>query len=321
MKKYASTFVFFCLISTLTVALNGCGGSGGSGDPDNKDDAPKPAAGFNSEQTVGSLSFDFEHSSQSWSSYGVITSTSPNYARSGSSSLAITQRQANDYGTKRRIHQAGETLLQAGRTYIIRGYLKQPNASASLSRTYTLSTITGTSPDYTDISRILVNGSEWHLFRGYFMPNSDQLAQDISLLINSDGTEDFYLDDISLSETRYTPDHQGTPLKASGNQLVDAAGKSVRLRGINLIAYADDETETFERWQRHSYFNVDRQDFHDIKAMGFNSVRLAIWYHAFESNSAPGVWLESGFNWLNIMLGWAKEAGVSVVLDMHAPQG
>lgn len=128
-KKYASTFVFFCLISTLTVALNGCGGSGGSGDPDNKDDAPKPATGFNSEQTVGSLSFDFEHSSQSWSSYGVITSTSPNYARSGSSSLAITQRQANDYGTKRRIHQAGETLLQAGRTYIIRGYLKQPNAS------------------------------------------------------------------------------------------------------------------------------------------------------------------------------------------------
>lgn len=326
MKNFVRGVVFFCLVGTFSAVLSGCGGSDGGGssggdDQPHTSESDPDSSAFNSEQLVGSFSFGFESPDTDWYSYGVTTAPRSNYARSGSQSLGITQRQANYYGAKHLLHQPADSTLEAGQTYIIRGYLKQPDASESLSRTYTLSMITGTTPDYTDISRILVNGSEWHLFRGYFTPTSDQLAQDISLLINSDGTEDFYIDDISLSETRYTPNHQGTPIKASGNQLVDATGKSVRLRGINLIAYADDETEAFERWQRHSYFNVDRQDFHDIKAMGFNSVRLAIWYHAFESDSAPGVWLESGFNWLNIMLGWAKEAGLQVVLDMHAPQG
>lgn len=320
------------LIGLALGLLTACGESDNSSqDADTySENSNQSSSGFISEQTLAGLSFTFEHSTQNWNSYGVTTSTNSNYARSGSQSLAITHRDAHYYGSKYLLHEsANPSALEAGKTYIIRGYLKQPDASTSRSNSYSLSLITGTTPHYTDISRVLVNGSEWHLFRGFFTPTEDLLNHDISLLINSDnpsdssrdGSDDFYLDDITVSETLYAPDPQGSPLKASGATLTDAQSTPVRLRGINVIAYADDESETFERWQRYSYFNVDRQDFHNIKAMGFNSIRLAIWYYAFEDDSAPGAWQETGFNWLDIMLGWAKEAGLYVVLDMHAPQG
>lgn len=64
-----------------------------------------------------------------------------------------------------------------------------------------------------------------------------------------------------------------------------------------------------------------RESYRELAQMGFNSVRFYLNYGLFEDDNKPYVYKESGFEWIDKNLAWAKENGMRIVLNMHYPQG
>jgi len=133
-------------------------------------------------------------------------------------------------------------------------------------------------------------------------------------------------------------------LQVMGNHIVDSRGKRVRLRGFclggwlnmeNFMAGYPGAESGFRRavmevlgearaaffFERYLHYFVSEADFHFIKSLGCNLVRVAFNYRHFESDEDPGHYKEAGFTWLDKVIGWASDAGVYVVLDFHAVQG
>jgi endoglucanase len=127
----------------------------------------------------------------------------------------------------------------------------------------------------------------------------------------------------------------------SGTQLIDGTGHPLMLRGTNLGNWLVQEgylfhldggpqsareiealtnellgpevAEKFWRAYRDRY--VTRDDIQFLKRVGFNSIRVPIHYKYFESDGSEG------FTLLDRVIEWAREAGLYVVIDMHAAPG
>ncbi len=126
-----------------------------------------------------------------------------------------------------------------------------------------------------------------------------------------------------------------------GARLVDGQGKTLMLRGTNLgnwmvregymfhfeggsqsareIAALANELlgpEAAEKfWKAYVDRYVTRDDIQFLKRAGFNSVRVPIHYKYFESDNADG------FAMLDRVVEWSREAGLYVVIDLHAAPG
>ena len=127
---------------------------------------------------------------------------------------------------------------------------------------------------------------------------------------------------------------------AQGKELIGIDGKPLMLRGINLgnwflpegymfrfdhgpssareidALFRDlagpDATDRFWREWRENY--ISREDIQLIRKAGFNSVRIPLHHALFVENGA-------GFPTLDRVIGWCREAGIAVVLDLHAAPG
>jgi hypothetical protein len=133
-------------------------------------------------------------------------------------------------------------------------------------------------------------------------------------------------------------------LSVQGNRIVDAQGRSVRLRGTcpggwmnmedfingypgsehtlraemaNVLGAAKAEF-FFERLLDH-FFSED--DIAFLKQLGATVVRLPLNYRHFEDDRAPFTYREAGFNRLGQVLRWCEKHGLYVILDLHAVQG
>jgi len=102
------------------------------------------------------------------------------------------------------------------------------------------------------------------------------------------------------------------PLQASGGRFVDAAGRTVILRGINVNGLGDYYQA---RADVPSNTPLKRADFDRIAALGLNSVRLLVTWSRLEPQ--PGVHNEAYLAEIRQAVGWARDAGLKVVLDMH----
>ena len=126
-----------------------------------------------------------------------------------------------------------------------------------------------------------------------------------------------------------------------GAQLVDGQGHPFMLRGTNLgnwlvregyMFHFDDGPQstreiegltnellgpTAARKFWHDYMDsyVTRDDIQFIKRVGFNSIRIPLHYKYF----LPGD--NEGFALLDRVIGWSREAGIYVILDMHCAPG
>jgi endoglucanase len=126
-----------------------------------------------------------------------------------------------------------------------------------------------------------------------------------------------------------------------GARLVDGQGKTLMLRGTNLgnwmvregymfhfeggpqsareIAALANELlgpEAAEKfWKAYLDRYVTRDDIQFLKRAGFNSIRVPIHYKYFDSDNAEG------FALLDRVVEWSREAGLYVVIDMHAAPG
>jgi endoglucanase len=103
-------------------------------------------------------------------------------------------------------------------------------------------------------------------------------------------------------------------LRVSGDQIVDAEGHPVTLRGIafgNRVRdnVADPRTDHDER------------DYGRLRTLGMNTARFSMNALSFEDPSRPGEYRESGWAWLDDNVKWARSQGVFLVLSLNVPPG
>jgi endoglucanase len=100
-----------------------------------------------------------------------------------------------------------------------------------------------------------------------------------------------------------------------GETLVDGQGKPMTFKGI---AFGN------EVWNdTGNPLNSDHAgiDFLRVKEMGMNSVRFYLNAKWFEDDSKPYEYKATAWQWLDQNIAWAKQNGISLILNMHAPQG
>jgi hypothetical protein len=76
-----------------------------------------------------------------------------------------------------------------------------------------------------------------------------------------------------------------------------------------------------EFWEKFRANYITRDDIRFIRRTGLNSVRIPFNYRLFTPEGHPGIWLKEGFMLLDRVIGWCKEEGLVVVLDMHCAPG
>ena len=130
----------------------------------------------------------------------------------------------------------------------------------------------------------------------------------------------------------------GQYVHTRGTEVVDAAGRPIQLKGTNLgnwmvpegymwrfnggpqspkeieslIAELVGPTRAEAFWKTYRERYITREDIEFIRAQGFNSVRIPLHWKFFMTDDAEG------FRLLDRIVGWCREAGLLVVLDLHA---
>ena len=108
-------------------------------------------------------------------------------------------------------------------------------------------------------------------------------------------------------------DHKGF-IRAEGRIMVDEDGKEYIIEAINFgndaMSYITEANP-----------NYGEETYAELAEMGLNSVRFLINYNLFEDDENPYVYKESGFEWLDTNIEYAKKHGLRLILDMHVPQG
>ncbi len=136
-------------------------------------------------------------------------------------------------------------------------------------------------------------------------------------------------------------------LHRSGQSIVDGAGSKVLLRGMGLggwlvpegymlqtSAFANSPTEinaaivdlvgqenADEFWRRYRGNYVTRRDIDSLAAWGFNSIRLPMHYNLMTPKDQPGIYLESGFAYIDSLLAWCESNRLYLILDLHCAPG
>lgn len=138
----------------------------------------------------------------------------------------------------------------------------------------------------------------------------------------------------------------GRFVRVEGKEFVAPDGKPILLRGMNLGNWLVPEGYMFKFrhatsprlintvvselvgpaearsfWAKYRDNYISREDIQFIKQSGMNSVRVPFNYRLLTPEDYPGVWLGPGFEMLDRVIGWCKEAGIWVILDMHCAPG
>jgi endoglucanase len=109
-------------------------------------------------------------------------------------------------------------------------------------------------------------------------------------------------------------------IRRSGTQLVKGTPEEVvSLRGINFTPYhyANWETKT-EILNPNHHAKID---YRRVSEMGFNLIRMNLYYQIFEGDDAPYVYKQAGWDFLDENIAWAREYNIHLILGMHVPQG
>ena len=150
---------------------------------------------------------------------------------------------------------------------------------------------------------------------------------------------------LTVAVSAATPE---TFIRADGRYLVDGNGGRFAIKGINLgnwlvpegymfkftRARAPSEIDAVIRaligpqdaarfWTEFRDVYVAKPDIDFIKAAGFNTVRVPLHWALFVRPGANGEDAFEGPGWalLDRLVGWSREAGLRVILDLHAAPG
>ncbi|MGL1957387.1 MAG: glycoside hydrolase family 5 protein [Colwellia sp.] len=131
-------------------------------------------------------------------------------------------------------------------------------------------------------------------------------------------------------------------ITVKGSQIIDQDGNAILLRGTNLGNWLLPEGYMFKFekvnsphrinllinemigpedsllfWQNFMLNYVTQEDINYLKEIGLNHIRLPFNYRMLTDDDYLGV-NNHGFNYIDKTILWAKNAGLSVLLDMHA---
>lgn len=139
-----------------------------------------------------------------------------------------------------------------------------------------------------------------------------------------------------------------TLLKTDGTKWVDASGKQVLLKGTNLGNWLVQEfwmmgqggngvtdqctleaklTERFGHAEKERLIQLFRdswitpRDWDQLKAFGFNVVRLPILWSVIEDEQKPRTLRADAWKYLDWSIAEAKKRGIYVILDLHGAHG
>ncbi len=89
-------------------------------------------------------------------------------------------------------------------------------------------------------------------------------------------------------------------------------------RGVNLGGWLSQ----YQRYD-HAHFRsfIGRSDIEQIASWGMDHVRLPVDYPVLESDEAPGVYRQDGFQYIDACLEWCRASGLGVILDLHQAPG
>lgn len=133
-------------------------------------------------------------------------------------------------------------------------------------------------------------------------------------------------------------------LGISGSHIINGRGDTVRLRGFCIGGWMNMENFMtgypgheagfraavadvlgrelgayfFERYLDEFF---TEEDVRFIRSLGCNVIRVALNYRHFESDDEPLCCASEGFARLDQVIDWARDAGLYVILDLHAAQG
>lgn len=133
----------------------------------------------------------------------------------------------------------------------------------------------------------------------------------------------------------------------SGRQIVDPTGNPLFLKSLGLGMWLVPEGYMFrlegryqsptaiedltkeligpeaarQFWLDFREHFVTEADIAACKAVGFNSIRLPFTYKLISPEWSPGVYLESGWQYLDRLIEWCEKHELWVILDMHCAPG
>jgi endoglucanase len=112
-----------------------------------------------------------------------------------------------------------------------------------------------------------------------------------------------------------TPTGTPTPfIHTLGNQIVDKNNTPIQLKGI---AFGNEVWSDKEIPDTHH----SEIDFERVKSMNMNVIRFYINYKTFENDLNPYTYKQTGWDWIDKNITWAKKHGIYLILNMHVPQG
>jgi endoglucanase len=103
-------------------------------------------------------------------------------------------------------------------------------------------------------------------------------------------------------------------LHRSGKLIVNGSNKTIQLKGI---AFGN------EVWSDKEIPNTHHteEDFKRVKEMNMNAIRFYINYKTFENDNTPYQYKQTGWDWINQNIAWAKKYSIYLIINMHVPQG
>jgi aryl-phospho-beta-D-glucosidase BglC (GH1 family) len=99
----------------------------------------------------------------------------------------------------------------------------------------------------------------------------------------------------------------------------DSATSPRKINEVLSELVGADEARKF--WQKYRNSYITEGDIRFIRKSGLNSVRVPFNWRLFANDEHPDVWQGPGFEMLDRVIGWCRDAGVWVVLDMHCAPG
>jgi endoglucanase len=122
---------------------------------------------------------------------------------------------------------------------------------------------------------------------------------------------------LALAGCGNTTQDQSEVLHVRADQVLDRDGKPVWLRGVEFGNWAFSDVPDLTT--ANTYANQD--DYPRVAAMGANTILFYFRSDQFESDAAPGQYLQGGFDWLDQNIAWARSSGIRLVLTLAAPPG
>lgn len=94
--------------------------------------------------------------------------------------------------------------------------------------------------------------------------------------------------------------------------------KKALKKGVNLGGWISQ----FKEYD-HDHFRsfIQKEDILRISDWGFDHIRLPVDYMVLEDAASPGIFLQSGFDYIFSCWDWCQEAGLRVILDLHKAPG